>query len=233
MPKSKKTQSSYFDRLEEDIKSNQNTLSLVLGALIVIVVGILLFNYFNKQEPQITQQADNTQTQQPEGDVSPDNLPGKYTIKEGDTLFTIAQKYYNDGYKYDEIAKANNMTDVNTVTVGQEITIPKVEGAQAAASPEASAVAEATETPAATMAPEQAQATPNIQPVTGGTGGADTTIWGPKISGDTYTVVDGDWLSTIAARAYGDIQAFSKIAQANNIQNPDVIVPGMTLKLPR
>jgi len=53
------------------------------------------------------------------------------------------------------------------------------------------------------------------------------------ITGDTYTVIEGDWLSTIAGRAYGDIYAFDKIAQANNIRNPDILEPGMVLKIPR
>ena len=68
---------------------------------------------------------------------------------------------------------------------------------------------------------------------TQGTGGGDTTVWGPKITGDTYTVVEGDWLSTISARAYGDVMAYNKIAVANNIPNPDLIEPGQVLKLPR
>jgi nucleoid-associated protein YgaU len=233
MAKVKKSEGTYFDRLEDDIKSNQNTLSLVLGALIVVVVGILLFNYFNRQEPQITENAEN-QKQTAEGDVSPENLPGEYTIKEGDTLFLIAEKYYGDGFKYTEIVEANSLASADTVEIGQKLTIPKLEGeplAEASASPEASTVAEASEEPAASAV---AEATPAPEMESDqGTGGGNTTIWGPKIEGGEYTVVEGDWLSTISARAYGDIQSFEKIAQANNITNPDHITPGMVLKLPR
>jgi nucleoid-associated protein YgaU len=235
MARAKKSEDSYFDRLEDDIKSNQNTLSLVLGALIVVVVGVLLFNYFNKQEPQISDTAQNQEVAQA-GDVAPTNLPGEYTVKDGDTLFTIAEKYYGDGYKYNEIVTANSLTSADMVTTGQKLTIPKVEGAVAGAvtaspSPEASVVAEASPTMEATPAPVAQE--PTSPSVDNGTGGGNTTIWGPKIEGDTYTVAEGDWLSTISARAYGDIQSFSKIAQANNIQNPDLIVPGTVLKLPR
>lgn len=221
--KTTKDEGTYFDRLEDDIKSNQNTLSLVLGALIVIVVGILLFNYFNKPKPQISDNAANQQQTQPTGDVAPGSLPGKYTIKDGDTLFNIAEKYYGDGYKYTEIASANNMADVNSLSTGQEITIPKVENTTAAASA----------SPAATPTDQMAQATPNPSDNGQGTGGNGDTVWGPKISTDTYTVVEGDWLSTIAARAYGDIQSYDKIAKANNIADPNLIEPGMVLKLPR
>lgn len=196
----------YFDKLETDLKSNQSTLSLILGALIVLIVGVLIFNYFNKQKSEITPAAEQTQGR---GDVSPENLPGKYTVKEGDTLFSIAEKYYKDGYKYPELEKANNLTDVNAIEVDQVLDIPKLKEAVAEVSP----TPEASEPPA--------------------TGGADTTIWGPRITGDTYTVVEGDWLSKIAGRAYGDIFAFQKIAEANNIANPDLIEIGMALKIPR
>lgn len=209
MPRPKKSTETpnqdYFNKLESDLKSNQSTLSLVLGALIVLIVGVLIFNYFNKQKSEITPTGE--QTQQEQVDVSPDKLPGKYTVKDQDTLFTIAEKYYKDGYKYTEIAKANNMDDPNNVSTGQILEIPKLEEALAQVSP----------------SPEQ--------PATGGAENA--TIWGPKIEGDSYTVVSGDWLSKIAGRAYGDIFAYQKIADANNISDPNVIEVGMVLKIPR
>ena len=90
----------------------------------------------------------------------------------------------------------NNLTNENTIEVGQVLQIPKLG-----------------EEPAI--------------------GGGNTTIWGSKIEGDSYTVAEGDWLSTIAARAYGDIMAYVKLAEANNISNPDLIEPGQVLKIPR
>lgn len=216
--KEKKTFSGgYIDKLENQIQSNQSRVSLVLGALIVIVVGILVFNYFNKPQPALgpAQQTESNQ------DVSPDKLPGKYTVKEGDTLFTIAEKYYKDGYQYTEIAKANNLTNPDEVTTGQVLELPKLETAQAQASVEPSA-----------QPSQVAEASP-VSTETLGTGGGNTTIWGPRIEGNTYTVQDGDWLSTIAARAYGDIMAFDRLAKANNIANPDHIEPGMVLTIPR
>lgn len=200
---------SYLERLEKDVQSNQSKISMVLGALIILVVGILIFNYFNRGKASLGPAQQTNQTD--EQDVSPDKLPGKYTVKEGDTLFTIAQNYYKDGYKFTEIVKANNITDPNQVETGQVLEIPKLETQQAAASPELVA------------SPEE--------PL--GTGGGDITIWGPQIEGKTYTVVEGDWLSTISARAYGDILAFDRIAKANNIPDPNHIEPGMVLTIPR
>lgn len=196
--------SSLLDRVQSEIKSNQSYLNLVLGLLIILVAGILVINYFKKSQVNLGPAQQTTNEQVQAKDVEPNNLPGKYTVKEGDTLFNIAQAYYNDGYKFPEIAKANNIANSDAIEVGQVLEIPKVEVAQQA-------------TLAAT-----------------GTGGAtNDTMWGDKITGDTYTVVDGDWLSTIAGRAYGDIMAYDKIAKANNISDPNVIEPGTVLKIPR
>lgn len=188
---------SYFDKLQVETQSNQSRISMVLGVLIVFVLGILVFNYFNKNTADLGP----AQTIEQQEDVSPQNLPGKYTVKEGDTLFLIAEKYYQDGYKYTDIAEANNLTDVNAIETGQVLEIPKI---------------------------SQEVATEDL-----GIGGGDTTIWGPRISGNTYTVVEDDWLSKIAGRAYGDIYAYQKIADANNIQNPDLIEVGVVLTIPR
>ncbi|MDD5415836.1 MAG: LysM peptidoglycan-binding domain-containing protein [Candidatus Daviesbacteria bacterium] len=198
----KKTSSNYLEKLEKEIQSNQSRVSLVLGVLIILVIGILIFNYLNQSKSSLGP----AQQTQAETDVSPNKLPGKYTVKDGDTLFMIADKYYQDGYKYTEIAQANNLTNPDQVETGQVLEIPKLEVQQAQ-----------TETSTETL----------------GTGGGNMTIWGPKIDGDTYTVVENDWLSKIAGRAYGDIYAFDKIAKANNIQNPDLIEPGTILTIPR
>lgn len=50
----------------------------------------------------------------------------------------------------------------------------------------------------------------------------------------SYVVVAGDSLSKIAQRVYGDAQEWRKIYDANRdtIQNPDLIHPGQTLRLP-
>ena len=54
-----------------------------------------------------------------------------------------------------------------------------------------------------------------------------------SITGDVYTVVKGDCLWDIAVKAYGDGFAWTKIAQANNLDNPNIIHPGNSLILPR
>lgn len=196
-PKSKDLLESqtYLERVSSEVSSNQSKVSMVLGALIILVAAILVFNYFNRSKTELGP-AQQTEPQMEE-DVSPDKLPGKYTVKEGDTLFSIAEKYYKDGYKYTEIAKTNNLQNPDLIDSGQVLEIPKVESTAVSPSP------------------------------------MDDSEWGPKIAGTTYEVLEGDWLSKIAGRAYGDIYAYDKIVKANNIQNPDLIEPGMVLTIPR
>lgn len=186
---------SLLQRLQSKLELNMSYVNLVLGLLIVLVAGILVFNYFKKTQPDLGPAGQTIA----EKELAKANAANKYIVKEGDTLFTIAENLYKDGYKYLALAAANKITDVNIISVGQVLDVPKLENTESL-----------------------------------GTGGAtNSTIWGDKIEGETYTVVEGDWLSTIAGRAYNDIMAFEKIAKANNISNADIIEPGTVLKIPR
>ena len=73
-------------------------------------------------------------------------------------------------------------------------------------------------------------------------GGSSTARPAPAPAGDapkapaprTYTVVAGDNLSKIAKRFYGDANQWKRIFEANRdiLENPDLIHPGQTLKIP-
>jgi hypothetical protein len=81
------------------------------------------------------------------------------------------------------------------------------------------AEAPATQAPAAPM---QAPAAPTEVPA------APTQAPEKRI----YTVVGGDTLWAIAARFYGDGSQYPKIASANGIANPDLIMVGQKLTIP-
>ena len=51
-------------------------------------------------------------------------------------------------------------------------------------------------------------------------------------SGTMYVVKSGDNLSNISKSFYGNSNDYTKIAQANNIANPDKIQVGQQLKIP-
>ena len=47
-----------------------------------------------------------------------------YTVVSGDTLWAIAERFYGDGSKYPQIARANGIADPDRINPGQVLTIP-------------------------------------------------------------------------------------------------------------
>lgn len=191
--------------------------SLAYGIITLIVLfalGFAIFRLFT-QDATPTISEDGLDTAQEE------QAEDRYTVQEGETLWSIAEKEYNDGYAWSEIAEANTLTNPDNLEAGTELVLPEREAVahvdteqntQATASP----TIQVTDTPTPTVAQEQAQ-----QPV------------GEKITGEQYTVVEGDTLWSIAVRAYDDGYRWPEIAQANNIVNPHLIFVGTTLNLQR
>jgi nucleoid-associated protein YgaU len=68
-----------------------------------------------------TAQAPTSQTMQPE---SPAISSGSYTVIHGDNLWDIAVRAYGDGYKWVEIAKANNLENPGIIHAGNVLTLP-------------------------------------------------------------------------------------------------------------
>lgn len=128
----------------------------------------------------------------------------KYTVVEGDTLWNISERKYKSGFNWIDIQKANNLTTPNLLFVGTKLTLPNVQ-------PKIAAV---------------------IKPNTGNQQ-VSKIIQTNKISGSSYKVIKGDTLWDIALRAYGDGYAWTKIASANNLSNPNIIHSGNKLSIPR
>jgi nucleoid-associated protein YgaU len=96
-----------------------------------------------------------------------------------------------------------------------------------AAEPAAAAdVRTATSEPVAEPAPE-----PMSGPV-GGTTQPPAADAAPDQRPRTYTVVSGDTMWAIAERFYGDGSKYQVIAEASDIDNPDLIHPGQVLTIP-
>jgi nucleoid-associated protein YgaU len=64
--------------------------------------------------------------------------------------------------------------------------------------------------------------------------GSSSTAPSPTQTESTYIVKKGDSLSKIAKDQYGDADQWRKIFEANRdqIQDPDLIHPGQTLRIP-
>ncbi len=110
------------------MKLNESTISMLLGALVVIVVGVLIFNYFSMggEEGITPEEISPEEITLEEIQREKKKLPAKHKVKAGDHLWAIALDYYQDGYQWPEIAKANKLGNPSLISPGQKLTIPKV-----------------------------------------------------------------------------------------------------------
>jgi len=105
-------------------KSTEEIISMFLGLVIVVVVVGLIFNFFQKKKGNITipGSTDIEISQNIKENVRSD----EYVVKKGDSLWKIAEIKYNDGYKWSQIAKENNLKNPSNIEVGQKIILPKL-----------------------------------------------------------------------------------------------------------
>src|SRR2546428_6594711 len=78
-------------------------------------------------QPKISPTPVSTKSVQPASPTAPKMAAGEeYTIKAGDTLSKLAEKYYGAQYKWERIYEANrgNIKNPNYIFIGQKITIP-------------------------------------------------------------------------------------------------------------
>ena len=102
------------------IKLNESTISMVLGAIVVIIVGSLVIKFLRSDRGTIPTELLN------QGNSTV--LTSKtHKVEKGENLWVIAQKYYGDGFKWADIATENKLANASIIEEGQELTIPNVE----------------------------------------------------------------------------------------------------------
>lgn len=99
--------------------------SFTLGLVVVVVVGGLLILLARRggniiPTPSLLTPAEVEQAQKEEA------LPKKHIVAANENLWQIAEKYYQSGYNWTDIAKANNLTNPDVLFVGTELVIPAV-----------------------------------------------------------------------------------------------------------
>ena len=192
---------NFLEIKKKYFKSTEEVVSMFLGLVIVVVVGGLVFNYFQKSKGVIDIPGSNSEitlTDNNGDEKVNENGEKIYKVKTGDSLWKIAESEYNDGYSWTKIAEANNLENPSILVAGQELILPKLEVKETIA-----------------------KATDEIK----------TTIG----VGNEYKVVKNDNLWTIAVRAYGDGYQWTKIWQENRskLNNPNGLEIGMMLMIPR
>jgi nucleoid-associated protein YgaU len=98
---------------------------MILGALVIIVVGVLVVNYFRDRGSQGTLPTVTTENQT---ESTSENTQGtkSHKVVAGESLWKIAIQYYGSGYKWVDIAKANNLKNPSKIAKDQVLTIPAV-----------------------------------------------------------------------------------------------------------
>lgn len=167
--------------------TGESYISMALGLLVVVVIGVLIYNFFQAKRSEEKPGEEEIITGEEIESEEKAALPTIHKVAAGDTLWLIAEKYFDSGYNWVDIAKENNLQNPNYIEVNQELKIPKTEKRLPTAA----------------------------------------------ISEESYTVVKGDNLWNIAVRAYGDGFAWIRIAQANNLANPNLIHAGNVFVIPR
>jgi len=111
--------------------STEDLVSMFLGLVIVVVIGGLVVNFFQKRKGQVNVPGVSTETQETEKVLTPVVGPvgetdRNYEVGRGESLWTIAEREYKSGYKWVEIAKANKLIRPNMLFVGQKLILPKI-----------------------------------------------------------------------------------------------------------
>jgi nucleoid-associated protein YgaU len=195
----------------KNLKLNETNVSMLLGIVVVVIVAGLLVNYFRSvnKSPEISSTNTNIPSDQiasQAGTPKLENLPSAYTLKKGDTLWSIAEAVYGSGYNWMDIYTANQTAlgnNPDNLNEGTKITIPKVEVKQLTS---------------------QTQPTPTtiIRPT--------VTPTAELPSGNfEYTVIKGDNLWNILEGKCNNGYLWPQVAKANKISNANHIEVGQKL----
>lgn len=200
------TASKRIKNILKFFKLNENTISTVMGGIVIVVIAGLIFNYFRTtnlkswQGTLLTEQ-EAASTLNNEGN---DKIIATYKVVKGDDLWHISEKFYRSGYNYVDIMKENQITGAGVIVAGQVLRIPKVEAKKITVQEVKEVIAQA-----------------EVKPAT-------------SIAIGEYTTQKGDSYWSIAVRAYGDGYQWPKIYWANKalFANPDVIFSNTKITIP-
>lgn len=172
----------------------------------------------NSPEPKQAETVTNEMTSTFEGTVS-----DSYTVQAGDSLWKIAERFYGDGFKWREIAKANDISNPSKLEKGLALNVPR-EGMTSSANTTASA----TET-ANSENESSVSATTNIG-VGGGAAAGVADAQRQDAAGQTeYVVQKGENLASIVQKQCGSGTSWVHVAKDNKLVNPRVIHAGNKL----
>lgn len=194
-----------FD-IEKYLQLNESTISMVLGVLVVVVTVGLIVNYWKSTRPP----RDTIVAVSP----TPTNTEVKLVQKEDGT------KVPENLPKAHSVAKGETLWAIAMKYYGSGYNWVDVAEKNKLRAPYKIAAGQELVIPQVSVKePKKRTAIASVKV--------------EAIVGDKYAVVKGDSLWAIAVRAYGDGFKWLQIAKANKLKNPNVILVGQELVLPR
>lgn len=115
------TVKSLKQSLFEQLRLSESYVSLILGAVVVLVLSLVFFIFVkgNNSSKDTFPAADS---------LTPfvtKAVEQTYTLHQDETLWDVAVKFYGDGFKWVDIAKANKLEDTaDYVPPGTKLIIP-------------------------------------------------------------------------------------------------------------
>ncbi len=109
--------------ISTQIKLGESYISLILGAVVVLGVSVMFFLFIKESGLEGTtpliDEKDIPQIESPVSEMS-------YTLQEGEGLWDVAVKFYGDGYRWIDIAKANGLeNNPDNIAPGMKLIIPQ------------------------------------------------------------------------------------------------------------
>jgi len=198
-------------QLLKTIKLNESMLSMIFGVVTVILIGVLVMRMYSANKPTITEEAEKIEVSTEKvGEV-------KVEVKED------GKKYPTDLAETIKVESGDNLWKIAEKQYGSGynwVDIAKENNLSNAGQIEVGQELKLPKTAVKEIV------TPTVVE-------KETTT--PTITADSYKVVKGDHLWSIAVRAYGDGYKWVEIAKANeiNMKQASYIEIGQELKLPR
>ncbi|MFZ2199307.1 MAG: LysM peptidoglycan-binding domain-containing protein [Microgenomates group bacterium] len=198
-------------QLLKTIKLNESMLSMIFGVVTVLLIGVLVMRMYSANKPTITSESEKTELATEKiGDVS---VETKEDGKQYPTYLAETVKV-EKGDNLWKIAEKQYGSGYNWVDIAKENKLANAGSIE---------VGQELKLPKTAVKVVE-------KPVVAA---KDATT--PTITGESYKVAKGDYLWSIAVRAYGDGYKWVEIARANgiNLKTANYIEVGQELKLPR
>ena len=206
---SKPTKVAKNTNLQSKFVWKENYAGFILGAIILVAIGILVANFFVKNSTDIVSDI--------KTDISNVDETKTVTVEKGESLSSIAERELGDINLWPEIVKENDLSST-VVEVGQTLKLPKVSTSTAVTTPKPEPEIVSKDT--ATKTEPETTVSPVVkQPASG-----------------EYSVIEGDTLWEIAIAQYGDPTMWKEIARVNKVSynslGHPLIYTGTVIKLP-